>query len=572
MVEHDFKERVKELRCLYRLADIVERPAITLDELYQEVANLLPSGWQYREIACARISSNGREFKTRNYRETEWKQSSDIKIHGVKAGVVEVNYLAARPKVDEGPFLKEEGQLLNAIAERLGKITEHKQAEESLSETNAQLKVLQQVTAAVHSTLDLEEVFKKITEGAIHLLGYTTALILTLDESKKCFGIKAISTRKHSLPQMSKILGFPVKKLSIPEDSSFQDNVRSLLKGEVIISKSLPEVAYPIIGKKACSALQKLGGTKNYILVPLKGEKEVVGAVFISSPREEVSDKELREIETFAQVSSDAIKNASLLIRSKQSEEALRQSEENLKTYLESAPDGVYINDLKGTFLYGNKKAEEIIGYTREELIGKSFLKLNLLPRKYLARAAKLLVLNAIGKPTGPDEFELTRKDGSRIWVEITTTPIKQAGRVVVIGFVRDITERKRVEEDLEKSKAFLNATGRMAKVGGWEVDAETLEVRWTEETYRIHGVPLEYKPSLDEAINFFHPEDRPKLERAIQRALKHGEPYNLEIRFITAKGEHLWTHTICYPQVVDDKTVRLTGTFQDISEHRQTE
>jgi len=142
----------------------------------------------------------------------------------------------------------------------------------------------------------------------------------------------------------------------------------------------------------------------------------------------------------------------------KQMEQALQQSEEKLQTYLESAPDGVYINDLKGTFLYGNKKAEELTGYNRQELLGKSFLKLNLLPAKYLAKAGRLLALNAMGKPTGPDELELIKRDGSRIWVEITTTPIKQGeGKTEVIGFVRDITERKQAEEKIQQQNKFLS-------------------------------------------------------------------------------------------------------------------
>jgi two-component sensor histidine kinase/PAS domain-containing protein len=136
--------------------------------------------------------------------------------------------------------------------------------------------------------------------------------------------------------------------------------------------------------------------------------------------------------------------------------------------------------------------------------------------------------------------------------------------------------DRLRVEEtlreELAKSRDLLNQTGMMAKVGGWEVDAGTLEVNWTEETCRIHEVPPDYKPSLKKAIEFFHPEDREKLTLAIQRALDRGEPYDMEIRFVTAKGKDLWTRTIGKPQVVGGRTVRLSGAFQDITERRLAE
>ncbi len=136
----------------------------------------------------------------------------------------------------------------------------------------------------------------------------------------------------------------------------------------------------------------------------------------------------------------------------------------------------------------------------------------------------------------------------------------------------KEIKYRKQAGEALQRSEEILKATGRMAKVGGWELDGETLEVRWTEETYRIYELTVGHRPSLDEALNFFHPEDRPKLEQAIQRALEHGEPYDMEIRFTTAKGKHLWTHTVCKPHVIDGKTIKLTGTFQDISERKLAE
>ncbi len=134
------------------------------------------------------------------------------------------------------------------------------------------------------------------------------------------------------------------------------------------------------------------------------------------------------------------------------------------------------------------------------------------------------------------------------------------------------IFDLKHSQEALQKSKSLLDATGRMARVGGWELDANTHEVTWTDATYRIHEVPIGYKPPLQEAINFFYPEDRPKLENAIQRALEHGEPYDLVLRFITAKGKHLWTRTKCEPEVVEGKIIKLKGLIQDITERMKAE
>jgi len=143
----------------------------------------------------------------------------------------------------------------------------------------------------------------------------------------------------------------------------------------------------------------------------------------------------------------------------KQVEEALRESEEQLRISMENAPDGIYMNDLEGNFLYGNRKCEEIIGYKREELIGKNFLELNILPENSLARAAELLQDNINGKSTGPDDLDLIRKDGRLVPVEINTTVLQRAGQRIVLAFARDITERKFAEEKLEKSYESLKKT-----------------------------------------------------------------------------------------------------------------
>ncbi len=146
---------------------------------------------------------------------------------------------------------------------------------------------------------------------------------------------------------------------------------------------------------------------------------------------------------------------------------------------------------------------------------------------------------------------------------------VKNSGDFVLKSSIEMAFELFQAYQKTREHERLLNATGRMAKVGGWELDAATLDVSWTEETYRIHEVPLDYKPPLDEAIHFFHPREQERLRNAIQRALRHGEPYDLELRFITATGKQIWVRTMCQPQIVEGKVVRLIGTFQDIDEQR---
>jgi len=137
------------------------------------------------------------------------------------------------------------------------------------------------------------------------------------------------------------------------------------------------------------------------------------------------------------------------ITQQKLAEISLKNSEEKLKILFDYAPDAYYLNDLKGNFIDGNKKAEKLTGYKREELIGKNFLKLKLLSRRNLPKAAAALVKNALGQPTGPDEFVLNRKDGSQVMVEISTYPVKIKGQSsLVLGIARDITERNKAQED----------------------------------------------------------------------------------------------------------------------------
>jgi len=149
----------------------------------------------------------------------------------------------------------------------------------------------------------------------------------------------------------------------------------------------------------------------------------------------------------------------------KQAQEALRESEEKFRASLENAPDAIYMFDLEGNFLYGNRRCEEITGYRREELTGNNWLKLNILPRDMLDRAARLLQTNIQGNATGPDEFKLIGKDGRAVPVEINTSLLPQGGQSIVMVFVRDITGRKQMEEELQKMAAVVHHSGELVNL-----------------------------------------------------------------------------------------------------------
>jgi PAS domain S-box-containing protein len=147
----------------------------------------------------------------------------------------------------------------------------------------------------------------------------------------------------------------------------------------------------------------------------------------------------------------------------RRAEAALRESEKRFRTLFEFAPDAYYINDLEGNFIDGNRTAEDLLGYKREELVGKNFFELYLLPVEELQKATELLVKNMESKPTGPDEFTIKRKDGRQVAVEIRTIPIDIGGQDVVLGIARDASERKQAERERiqrEKLQSVIEVAG----------------------------------------------------------------------------------------------------------------
>jgi len=254
-------------------------------------------------------------------------------------------------------------------------------------------------------------------------------------------------------------------------------------------------------------------------------------------------------------------------------EERIRESEERLRQLIEYAPDAIYMNDLKGNFVDGNKQAENLIGYKKDELIEKNFLKIGLLPQRYVPKAAKALMKNLLGQKTGPDEFELIRKDGRRVTVEISTFPVKRGGKVEVIGIARDITERKEMEEKLKESEErFRNLFESIQDPVGVFVGREGRLIEYNKAFNRLSGYTdeeLKDKTFLD----FVHPDDHALvLERYRTKYQEEQLPLVYEIRAVNKKGEIIPLEISVSTYKVKGKVIGIEVIHRDITERKKAE
>jgi signal transduction histidine kinase len=134
------KERVKELTCLHSVTRLLEQPGISLDEVLQGIADLLPSAWQFPEGASARVRVEGRAFPSSGFEERGQVLVAPILVHGEELGDLEVRYRDEMPVHDEGPFLLEERHLIDSIARQIALVLERRKESEERRRLEEQLR------------------------------------------------------------------------------------------------------------------------------------------------------------------------------------------------------------------------------------------------------------------------------------------------------------------------------------------------------------------------------------------------------------------------------------------------
>ena len=246
--------------------------------------------------------------------------------------------------------------------------------------------------------------------------------------------------------------------------------------------------------------------------------------------------------------------------------------EAELEAVFERIDDAFYALDDQLRFTYVNDRAETLLGQSESELLGRTIWQALSIPSDDPLRDR---LETALATQTAMS-FERD-SDPLDIWEVVNVYP-SESGLSV---YVTDITERKRKERKLREHEASLERTTelleqsqQLASVGAWELDVNTTptELRWTDEVYRIYGLSPDAGIDLEQSISFYHPEDRPRIRKAVEHAIEDGDPYDLTLRIEPADGGLRWVRAICDPVKTDGEVVALRGAFQDITERIEHE
>ncbi|PWR72959.1 PAS domain S-box protein [Methanospirillum stamsii] len=416
---------------------------------------------------------------------------------------------------------------------------------ETLRHRGAMLRILNEIISEVNNAQTISDLLEKVLDKSIRLLNFDAGGIYFVDTNSRTAHI----VHSQNLPS-----GFiaEVDDVSIdkePYKTMFVRNQPLFIENYARVS---PERS------------QKYG-LCSIATLPLIAEGKAIGVLNIASMRRYlISDEEKETLILISRELGSAIERLF-------AEEEKIKGAQNIRTLFHSIDDIVFVIDLKGDIIAMNTAAEQRLSYAKQELIGRSILDI-LAPEK---REEALGLYQKLVDGTEKDNsIPIIAKDGTRIEVDTKVSRGTWDGQDVLIGVSRDVTDRRRFEDALQKSERRLSEAQHLAKTGSWELDIPANRLSWSDVIFEIFELdPLQFGATYEAFLNAIHPDDRKAVDEAYSVSVREKTPYQIEHRLLMPDGRIKFVLERCETKYDSSgKPLSSLGTVQDITEQKIAE
>ncbi len=412
------------------------------------------------------------------------------------------------------------------------------------------------VSQAVSSEIVLDSLIDTLMRTAIEQAGAERGLLIVRGEGEP--RLEAEATIGGDAIQVQ-LCDEPVGATVLPE--AVLHYVLRTREGVILddASTESPFAADPYIRQRRARSI---------LCLPLLAQAKLIGVLYVenSLAARVFAPARVAVLKLLASQAAIALENAQLYAE-------LQVSEERWRNLVDNAPVGVTMTGSDGRYVAANHTFQKMTGYSEAEL--RDLTPIDLTHEDDRRASAAILAARAAGRPYSQHhEKRYRRKDGGVIWVDASAfvAPVV-AGAPLFAAVVADITDRKRAEEDLRRSEASLAQAQHISRTGSWRWHIRTGKISSSAELLRIFGFdPMTTQPCHTVFMERIHPEDRPSLEQALNRALSQRNPFQHEYRITLSDGSVKHLQTIGLPDLTESGDLEYFGTVIDNTERRCAE